>query len=95
MSDDPKQTTKCPGNDPGCPCQDGDACHYCDLSGSPAMAPKPTADVSLDVWLADAHKRLDDFASSWRVGNVGDPEGWPMAMPMREWDEQYRCADGG
>lgn len=25
----------CIGNDPGCPCQDGDACHYRDIPGSP------------------------------------------------------------
>ena len=35
------QTTPCIGNDPACPCQDGDACHYIDLPGSPAMTPKP------------------------------------------------------
>ena len=25
--------------DPACPCQDGDACHYVDLPGRPAMTP--------------------------------------------------------
>ena len=30
---------KCPYGDPGCPCQDGDACHYVVAFGSPAMAP--------------------------------------------------------
>jgi len=29
----------CPFGDPYCPCQDGDACHYIDLPGSPAMKP--------------------------------------------------------
>jgi len=28
----------CVGNDPYCPCQDGDACHYVDIPGSPAFA---------------------------------------------------------
>jgi hypothetical protein len=28
----------CPFGDPYCPCVDGDACHYVDLPGSPAMA---------------------------------------------------------
>lgn len=28
--------TPCIGHDPGCPCQDGLACHYVDLPGSPA-----------------------------------------------------------
>lgn len=32
----------CIGNDPGCPCQDGDACHYVDMPGSPAMKPRAT-----------------------------------------------------
>lgn len=30
--------TACAFGDPTCPCQDGDACHYIDLPGSPAMA---------------------------------------------------------
>ena len=29
----------CPFLDPYCPCQDGDACHYRDISGSPAITP--------------------------------------------------------
>lgn len=29
----------CPFGDPYCPCQDGDACHYVSLPGSPAMTP--------------------------------------------------------
>lgn len=29
----------CPFGNPTCPCQDGDACHYVDLPGSPAMRP--------------------------------------------------------
>lgn len=40
---DEKQTTACIGNDPYCPCQDGFACHYVDLPGSPAMRPKERA----------------------------------------------------
>ena len=28
---DQNQTATCPGNDPACPCQDGDACHYRDI----------------------------------------------------------------
>ena len=31
----------CPGNDPGCPCQDGDACHYRDMPGSPGLSTTP------------------------------------------------------
>lgn len=34
---------ECIGNDPYCPCQDGFACHYVDLPGSPAMRPKERA----------------------------------------------------
>lgn len=29
-------TATCPGNDPSCPCQDGDACHYKAVGGTPA-----------------------------------------------------------
>lgn len=31
---------KCIGNDPACPCQDGDACHYRDIPGSPGWPVK-------------------------------------------------------
>ena len=31
--------TLCPFGDPFCPCQDGAACHYVALPGSPAMTP--------------------------------------------------------
>lgn len=34
-------TKPCIGRDPTCPCQDGDACHYVDLPGSPAMPIPP------------------------------------------------------
>jgi hypothetical protein len=40
----------CPFGDPYCPRQDGDACHYVDLPGSPAMTPPtpyaPVADAA-------------------------------------------------
>jgi hypothetical protein len=31
----------CAGNDPTCPCQDGDPCHYEDFSGTPAFSVLP------------------------------------------------------
>ncbi len=37
----------CPFGDPYCPCPDGDACHYVDLPGSPAMTPPEGEDVRL------------------------------------------------
>lgn len=35
----PEKPTPCLGDDPYCPCQDGDACHYLPLKedGTPAM----------------------------------------------------------
>ena len=37
----------CIGNDPGCPCQDGLACHYRDIPGSRGWAiPKLTGTVA-------------------------------------------------
>jgi hypothetical protein len=33
----PSSLLRCKFGDPYCPCQDGDACHYVDLPGSPAM----------------------------------------------------------
>lgn len=46
--------TSCIGNDRLCPCQDGDACHYVDLPGSPAwplpkLSENPNADT-LAYW---------------------------------------------
>lgn len=57
---EPGTTKRCIGNDPGCPCQDGDACHYVDMPGSPAMKPKPTA----DGWVRQHYGRDDRYAYS-------------------------------
>lgn len=59
-------TTACVGNDPACPCQDGDACHYVDVDGSPAMRRTGWSErLSLD--LLDTMTRLlvyDDAAAA-------------------------------
>lgn len=36
----------CPHGDASCPCQDGDACHYVDLPGSPAMPAPDTVELN-------------------------------------------------
>ena len=36
----------CAFGNPCCPCQDGDACHYVALPGSPAMPPPSPADLA-------------------------------------------------
>jgi hypothetical protein len=41
----------CIGNDAFCPCHDGDACHYVDLPGSPAMKAKTCDDARImQLW---------------------------------------------
>ncbi|HEX3539654.1 MAG TPA: hypothetical protein VHT75_04345 [Acidimicrobiales bacterium] len=37
VDDEPDRPAPCIGNDPMCPCQDGDACHYVDYPGSPSI----------------------------------------------------------
>ena len=55
----------CIGNDPSCPCQDGDVCHYVDAPGSPAM-PATVGDLIPDVH----HKRLALLRFSPRRGSL-------------------------
>ena len=54
-----------------------------------------TTDVHIEQWLEDAQTRLSQFVASWIANNKTAPDQWPMAMSMGEWDEQYRCAEGG
>ena len=50
MANPRPEATPCIGNDPGCPCQDGDACHYRDIPGSPAW-PLPKAErIAIALW---------------------------------------------
>lgn len=35
---------RCPGDDPTCPCQDGDTCHYEELDAWPVPEPLPAAE---------------------------------------------------
>ena len=56
---------RCIGNDPSCPCQDGDACHYRAVAGTPAMRkPKLLSEFHIaktcSDWLAlDNWRRLN------------------------------------
>ena len=49
MTSDPKMTA-CPGNDPGCPCQDGNACHYRDIPESPAWPLPGKEKAAIALW---------------------------------------------
>lgn len=51
--------TVCLFGDPTCPCQDGDACHYVDLPGSPAMTP-PGRSTLLGIPEGATGVRFDD-----------------------------------
>ena len=43
----------CIGNDPYCPCQDGDACHYVDLPGSPAFVRAAAQPIQTDLTMCE------------------------------------------
>lgn len=64
---DKERWSTCIGNDPYCPCQDGDACHYRDLPGSPAMRPKATQrpkGSNADEWRLFLCQHLDGRVTS-------------------------------
>lgn len=50
--------------------------------------------VSLDEWVTDAKARIDAFAAMWRREAVAQPDLYPPALEMGEWDEQFRCVEG-
>lgn len=55
-------------------------------------------EVTLTQWAEEAKRRIDIFVEWWlrEVENPeNNPEDWPLAMPAGEWDEQYRCSEGG
>jgi hypothetical protein len=63
----------CIGNDPLCPCQDGDACHYRDLPGSPKW-PR----------IVDPHSRFrrlrDELAAIIAAAAAALPAGWALEI---------------
>lgn len=62
---------KCRGNDPTCPCQDGDACHYETVDGSPAM---PISDrAEQDEHDGIRHVEPDVFEGDTLLGVHRDP----------------------
>lgn len=70
------RTEPCIGNDPACPCQDGDPCHYRDHGGTKAM-PQPErqpvsepTEAQIEAWqlLADLVAGLEaTHWSSWQT----------------------------
>lgn len=54
--------------------------------------PQTTADrpVGLEKWLSIEKRRLDEFAAHWLVETAKNPMHFPPALPLGEWDEQYR-----
>lgn len=51
---EPETPAPCIGNDPNCPCQDGDLCHYKGKDAWPVTSPAPTyqgiADAMAEQW---------------------------------------------
>ncbi len=82
MSD--PETTSCIGNDPGCPCQDGDACHYRDIPGSPGWPVKEKPNMTQTT--AEPHMSFTIRCSGQVVARVSGP--WEQAE--READRYAR-----
>lgn len=65
----------CIGNDPGCPCQDGDACHYVDMPGSPAMKPRPSQ-PAVQVGQVWSSPKLNEVSVLAAVRQLDPDGGW-------------------
>lgn len=46
-------------------------------------------DLTLIAFKAEMLAAIDRFTENWCEQNIADPEGWPMAMPLADWDEQF------
>lgn len=57
-------------------------------------------DIRIERWIVLEQLRLDEFVAFWRNGAAGNDmndapaEAFPTAMPVEEWDEQYRSWGG-
>lgn len=68
---------RCRGNDPVCPCQDGDICHYVDgADGTKAMAPPRSAEG-----------RADEVPPSHTWGDIARPAP-PSASPREAQEDR-------
>lgn len=73
---DAPQTTelrKCAYGDPYCPCQDGDACHYVALPGSPAMKIAHVKSDTTEQWRAKNHVTDFEFSEVSALLCCADP----------------------
>lgn len=53
------------------------------------------APAALSDWIEGEKRRLDEFAAWWIAERPRNSELFPEAMPLGEWDEQYRSWGGG
>lgn len=69
------QAEPCIGNDPTCPCQDGDACHYRDAADGTKGWPVPQAEPKREPLTARRILEIEDDAiRQWRDnGMIDDP----------------------
>lgn len=66
------QAEPCIGNDPTCPCQDGDACHYRDAADGTKGWPVPQAEPKREP-LSD--ERIDEIGDPFGYFQYGDAQG--------------------
>ena len=72
--------SRCIGNDPYCPCQDGDACHYADMPGSPAM-PLPAAErIAIALWHRFAPSSSIEWAEETHAAEYRDAANAVLAI---------------
>jgi len=45
--------------------------------------------MTLQEFVEDSKKRLENFRWEWSVGNEKHPEHFPIDLPVGNWDDQF------
>lgn len=45
--------------------------------------------MTLDEFLQESRKQLDQFERTWKEGQVNDPDSFPSDLPEADWYEQF------
>jgi hypothetical protein len=74
------KTTTCIGNDPSCPCQDGDMCHY----RGPNAWPIPNVIITLCADCGhEENDHIEEDDCSYCVGEIQDSSSYPHGFDLR------------
>lgn len=55
----------------------------------------PPREWSVEEWTEAERAGVDDFVRWWQHNHTRSAEEFPATLPLGEWDEQYRCYQGG